>query len=94
MQFNAKKKVFNDAFYEKGGDKLLFELPNHNNIANYAKNIIITSKMEKEVIIICLVYIERLIVCSGFYLLPENWRRITFVALVLASKVFFLKNEI
>lgn len=71
---------------------MLFELPNFGTISNYAKNIIITSKMEKEVIIISLVYIERLIINSGFYLLPENWRRITFVALVLASKVLFIKS--
>lgn len=45
--------------------------------------------MEKEVIIICLVYIERLIINSGFNLVPINWRRIVFVALILASKVFF-----
>lgn len=50
--------------------------------------------MEKEVIIICLVYIERLIINSGFNLLPINWRRIAFVALILASKVILFKNKI
>lgn len=65
-------------------------MPSQNTILNYTKNIMITSKMEKEVIIICLVYIERLIINSKFYLLPINWRRIAFVALILASKVYFI----
>ena len=43
--------------------------------------------MEKEVIIICLIYIERLIINSEMYLSPKNWRRITFTALTIASKV-------
>jgi len=61
--------------------------PDKNNIAYYCKNIIITSKMEKEVVIVCLIYIERLIVKTGMYLNGANWKRITFTALVLASKV-------
>lgn len=44
--------------------------------------------MEKEVAIICLVYIERLLVMTGFYLLPNNWRKITLASLVIASKIW------
>lgn len=51
-------------------------------ICNYCKNIIITAKMEKEVAIVCLVYVERLLVHSGFYLNALNWRKIIFTALV------------
>ena len=38
--------------------------------------------MEKEVTILCLVYIERLLIKSGFGLDTLNWRKITFTALV------------
>lgn len=38
--------------------------------------------MEKEVTIISLVYIERLIIQSGFHLNALNWRYITFTSLV------------
>lgn len=52
-------------------------------ICNFCKNVLITTKMEKEVAIICLVYIERLLIASGFYLHPSNWRKITLAALVI-----------
>ena len=57
-------------------------------MANFCKNIVITSKMEKEVTIICLVYIERLLTNTGFTVSPANWRRITFTSLILASKIW------
>ncbi len=44
--------------------------------------------MEKEVTIICLVYIERLLTNTGFTIAPINWRRITFTSLILASKIW------
>jgi len=44
--------------------------------------------MEKEVVIVSLVYIERLLVKSGMALNIKNWRKITFAALVLGSKIW------
>jgi len=44
--------------------------------------------MEKEIPILSLVYIERLIINSGFYVTPVNWRHIAFGSLMIASKVF------
>lgn len=62
-------------------------------VQNYCKNIVITTKMEKEVVIICLIYIERLIVRTNMYLSALNWKRITFAALILASKVTIFKGN-
>jgi len=44
--------------------------------------------MEKEVVIICLVYIERLILKTHQHVSAANWKKITFTALVLASKIW------
>ena len=44
--------------------------------------------MEKEIPIIALVYIERLLIKSGLGLSGNNWRRITFTALIMASKIW------
>ena len=44
--------------------------------------------MEKECSIICLVYIERLIEKTGFSVTARNWKRILFITLVLANKVW------
>jgi len=38
--------------------------------------------MEKEVTIISLVYVERLLIKTGLGLEPCNWRKVTFIALV------------
>ena len=46
--------------------------------------------MEKEIPILSLVYVERLIINSGFYVTPVNWRKITFGALMVSSKVVFI----
>mmetsp|Transcript_40992 Transcript_40992/g.36345 ORF Transcript_40992/g.36345 Transcript_40992/m.36345 type:complete len:136 (+) Transcript_40992:232-639(+) len=62
--------------------------PTQTLISNFCKNIIITSKMEKEVAIICLIYIERLVTKSGMFLNGVNWKRITFGALIIASKIW------
>ncbi len=49
---------------------------------------LLTAQMEKEIPILSLVYIERLIINSGFYVTPTNWRRISFAALMVASKIW------
>ena len=63
------------------------ELPTKEMIQNYCKNIFLTAQMEKEIPILALVYIERLIINSGFYVTPVNWRRIIFACIMQASKV-------
>jgi len=44
--------------------------------------------MEKEVPILALVYIERLLLNSGFGLTGRNWRKITLTSLIIASKIW------
>ena len=69
-------------------DPLLTNTPSKDILANFCKNIVITSKMEKEVPIIAMVYIERLLSTSGLRLSGYNWRKITFIALIMASKIW------
>jgi hypothetical protein len=63
-------------------------IPDQEMVSNFCKNIAITSKMEKEVTIICLIYMERLLVKSGFGLDIRNWRKITLIALVWGYRNF------
>lgn len=44
--------------------------------------------MEKEVPILALVYVERLLLKSGLAISGRNWRKIIFTALVMASKIW------
>ena len=64
------------------------QTPTKEMIQNFCKNILSTSKMEKEIPIISLVYIERLIIRSGMGLCGANWRKILFISLVMASKIW------
>lgn len=82
------RTIFDKAFNEKIIEKWVTCKPTKEVISNFCKNIIITSKMEKEVTIICLIYLERLILKSKFSLTTINWRRVIFISLILASKVF------
>jgi hypothetical protein len=86
------KLEFDEAFKDRVSSQELEQnrtvMPPKETLANYCKNIIQTSKMEREVPIVCLVYIERLILGSRCYLTPNNWRRIVFCALILASKIW------
>lgn len=38
--------------------------------------------MEKEVTILCLVYIERLLTMANVSLEPQTWKRVVFISLV------------
>ncbi|OMJ86918.1 hypothetical protein SteCoe_11470 [Stentor coeruleus] len=62
--------------------------PSETDIYNFCKNIIFRSKMEKECSIICLIYIERMIQKSGLYINEKNWKKLTLISLIIASKVW------
>ena len=61
--------------------------PSEREIYKFCKKILIYSKMEKEIPIIALIYIEKLMMKTGLLMNELNWRRFTFITLVLGSKV-------
>ena len=44
--------------------------------------------MEKEIPILCLVYIERFLTKTGVLMNHANWKRLTLISLILASKIW------
>ena len=62
--------------------------PDPQSIFEFCANIMILTKMEKEVIIISLIYIERLIFNTGIIINSRNWRKIIFISLIIASKIW------
>ena len=44
--------------------------------------------MEKEIPILCLVYIERFLTKTGLLMNYVNWKRLTLISLILASKIW------
>ena len=90
--FLMKTAEIYDDDYNYGQSKITHKryapMPDPNQIYEFCANIIISTKMEKEVIIICLIYIERFIFNTGILMNSRNWRRLIFTALIIASKIW------
>ena len=57
-------------------------------IFDFCADILVLTKMEKEVLILSLIYLERFIFNTGVLLTSRNWRRMLFIALIIASKIW------
>lgn len=62
--------------------------PTEEDIAAYSKYVTIASKMENEIPVLALVYIERILKKTGILVNKYNWKRILLVCLCVASKVW------
>lgn len=70
--------------------------PTYDLMYKYCKYVVIASKMEKEIPILALVYLERLLARTGILMNNLNWRRLILTVLCLASKIWdddSLENE-
>lgn len=90
--------VFNDKYNVETEKFEDFELvpPDFTLVYKYCRYVVIASKMEKEIPIIALVYLERLLTRTGILINQENWRRLVLTTLCLASKIWdddSLENE-
>lgn len=77
---------------ELGGDSRISEgammSPSLEELYYYCKYVIITGRMEKEIPILCLIYLERFTAKTGLLINYANWKRLTLICLVLASKIW------
>jgi hypothetical protein len=64
------------------------ENPSLEELYYFCKYVIISGRMEKEIPILCLVYIERFLTKTGILLNHLNWRRVALISLCLASKIW------
>lgn len=62
--------------------------PDPNSVFEFCANVMIMTKMEKEVIIITMIYLERFIFNTGVLLNSRNWKRLVFTAMIMASKIW------
>ena len=69
-------------------DTFVNERPTQEEIYYYAKYIVLWSRMEKEIPLIALAYIERLWTKVGILINHWNWRRIMLITLIMASKIW------
>ena len=71
-----------------GGEATFQGSPTLEELYYYCKYIIVSGRMEKEIPILCLVYIERFLTKSGILMNFANWKRLTLISLILASKIW------
>ena len=62
--------------------------PSLEEIYYYCKYVIITGRMEKEIPILCLIYLDRFTKKTGMLINYSNWKRLTLITLILASKIW------
>ena len=67
---------------------LCVDVPSEDEVYYYCKYVILSSKMEKEIPILALVYIERFLTKTGMLINHCNWRRIALITLIIASKIW------
>jgi len=71
-----------------GGESAFLGNPTLEEIYYYCKYVIISGRMEKEIPILCLNYIERFLTKTGVLMNHSNWKRLTLISLTLASKIW------
>ena len=64
------------------------EMPHEDEVYYYSKYVVLSSKMEKEIPLMALTYIERLLTKVGILMNHWNWRRILLTTLIVASKIW------
>ena len=62
--------------------------PSLQEIYYYCKYILVTGRMEKEIPILCLIYLDRFTRKTGLLINGGNWKRLTLISLILASKIW------
>ena len=89
--FVNRSEIFDEDFnylIMKIAERRYIPPPDPQTIFDFMADIIILTKMEKEVIILSLIYIERLIFNTGILITSRNWRRILLTAMIISSKIW------
>jgi hypothetical protein len=63
-------------------------VPNKWDIYGYLRDVMVNFRLEPEVSVITLFYLDRFSELSGVAMTPDNWHRLTISAMMLASKVW------
>jgi hypothetical protein len=88
-----KMRIF-DYHYDFPSDTMTFnedellQNPTLEELYYYCKYVIISGRMEKEIPILCLIYLERFFTKTGILMNYGNWKRLTLISLILASKIW------
>jgi hypothetical protein len=89
--FVKRSEIFDEDFnylIMKIAERRYIPPPDPQTVFDFMADIIILTKMEKEVIILSLIYIERLTFNTGILVTSRNWRRILLTAMIISSRIW------
>ena len=89
--FVKRSEIFDEDFnylIMKIAERRYIPPPDPQTIFDFMADIIILTKMEREVIILSLIYIERLIFNTGILITSRNWRRILLTSMIISSRIW------
>ena len=86
MRLFSQRYDFESEIYDEDMD--LSAMPTEVEIYQYCKYVTVSCKMENEIPVICMVYLERLLTKTGFLINNENWRRLVLIAMCIGSKIW------
>ena len=69
-------------------DKVAILKPTERMIYKHTKKIMVKSKMEKEIPIIALLYLEKIMLKTEILINSANWKRFALISLVIGSKIW------
>ena len=69
-------------------DEDFVDVPTLEELYYYCKYVIISGRMEKEIPILGLIYLEKFFTMTGILMTGKNWKRLTLISLILASKIW------
>ena len=87
--FLKQGEIYDDDYlfqYKVIPKKKPIQFPDPQTIFEFCANIMILCKFHKDVILLCLIYIEKLIYNTGILLTHRNWRRLIFTSMLIANK--------
>ena len=84
--FDYSCNFYVDQMEQYGED--FVDVPTLEELYYCCKNVILAGRMEKEIPILCLVYLERFLTATGILMTGRNWRRLTLISLILASNIW------
>jgi len=83
--FSEKYDIEQDLYEEIN---IVNGMPNETEVYDFCRYVTTNCKMENEIPIISLVYLERFITKTGFLINNDNWKRLTLIALCIGSKIW------
>lgn len=88
IAYLEKRSDFEECFNDPDPEQPNEQEVRFEQVKDFVMNILLSCKLEPQMLIVSLVYLERFIAKSGVALTPRNWKRLVLICFVVASKIW------